>query len=102
MINRLRVQSASVVVPIGLLHMGSARHRALLYKALSGDLGMQCRIVKGRRPDGEPPAVAACPNLLQALACVNLGGTVALAANRLCAMLAVPQHTTSPTACHLF
>lgn len=47
MINRLKVQTASVVVPIGLLHMGAARHRALLYKVLADDLGMPCRILKG-------------------------------------------------------
>lgn len=49
MINRLKVQTASVVVPIGLLHMGAARHRALLYKVLAGNLGLPCRILKGRR-----------------------------------------------------
>jgi len=49
MINALKVQTASCVVPIGLLHMGAARHRALLFKVLAGDLGMPCRIIKGRR-----------------------------------------------------
>ncbi|KAL4448958.1 hypothetical protein ABPG77_007675 [Micractinium sp. CCAP 211/92] len=46
LINRIKVQSASVVVPIGLLHMGAARHRALLFKVLAGDLGLPCRIVR--------------------------------------------------------
>ena len=64
MINRLKVQGASVVVLIGLLHMGADRHRALLYKALADGLGLPCRIVKGRRLEGEaaPPArPPACP-----------------------------------------
>ena len=48
MINSLKVQSALCVVPIGLLHMGSARHRALLYKVLASDLGLPCRVTKSR------------------------------------------------------
>ena len=52
--------AASVVVPIGLLAMGAARHRALLFKVLADELGMPCRILKGRRLPGElsvvPPA----------------------------------------------
>jgi hypothetical protein len=52
MINRLKVQTASVVVPIGLLAMGAARHRALLFKILADELRMPCRILKGRRLPG--------------------------------------------------
>lgn len=46
--------AASVVVPIGLLAMGAARHRALLFKVLADELGMPCRILKGRRLPGAP------------------------------------------------
>jgi hypothetical protein len=52
MINRLKVAASSVVVPLGLLHMGADRHRALLFKTLAGDLGLPCRVVKGRRLKG--------------------------------------------------
>lgn len=52
--------AASVVVPIGLLAMGAARHRALLYKVLADELGMPCRILKGRRLPGGPRHAALC------------------------------------------
>ena len=60
MINRLKVTTSSVVVPIGLLHMGAARHRALLYKVLAGDLGMPCRITNGRRMSGGGASLFQC------------------------------------------
>ncbi len=49
---RCPAAAASVVVPIGLLAMGAARHRALLFKVLADELGMPCRVLKGRRLPG--------------------------------------------------
>lgn len=80
LINRIKVQCASVVVPIGLLHMGAARHRALLFKVLAGDLGLPCRVVRGAageaggagsRPGAVPRWVRGLPEAQQCGSAAN-------------------------------
>ncbi|XP_052142440.1 probable serine/threonine-protein kinase SIS8 [Oryza glaberrima] len=42
----------SVVVPLGQLKIGLARHRALLFKVLADNIGIPCRLLKGRQYTG--------------------------------------------------
>ncbi|RDX88330.1 putative serine/threonine-protein kinase SIS8, partial [Mucuna pruriens] len=43
----LKATLGSMVLPLGLLTIGLARHRALLFKVLADSLGIPCRLVKG-------------------------------------------------------
>lgn len=44
----LRTTLQSVVLPLGSLTIGLARHRALLFKVLADSVGIPCRLVKGQ------------------------------------------------------
>ncbi|KAL5208249.1 hypothetical protein ABZP36_032684 [Zizania latifolia] len=52
MIRSLRNNIGSVVVPLGQLKIGLARHRALLFKVLADNLDIPCRLLKGRQYTG--------------------------------------------------
>ncbi|CAM0944217.1 unnamed protein product [Alopecurus aequalis] len=52
MIRSLRKHTESVVVPLGQLKTGLARHRALLFKVLADSLEVPCRLLKGRQYTG--------------------------------------------------
>ncbi|KAM0829711.1 hypothetical protein ACQ4PT_066712 [Festuca glaucescens] len=52
MIRSLRTHTESVVVPLGQLKTGLARHRALLFKVLADSLDVPCRLLKGRQYTG--------------------------------------------------
>nr|CAB3451059.1 unnamed protein product [Digitaria exilis] len=52
MLNSLRSRIGSIVVPLGQLKIGLARHRALLFKVLADGLGVPCRLLKGRQYTG--------------------------------------------------
>uniref|UniRef100_A0A7N0UGS2 non-specific serine/threonine protein kinase n=1 Tax=Kalanchoe fedtschenkoi TaxID=63787 RepID=A0A7N0UGS2_KALFE len=44
----LKSTIGSMVLPLGSLTVGLARHRALLFKVLADDVGIKCRLVKGQ------------------------------------------------------
>ncbi|KAJ1437803.1 Serine-threonine/tyrosine-protein kinase, catalytic domain [Sesbania bispinosa] len=48
----LKATLGSMVLPLGSLTIGLARHRALLFKVLADDLGIPCRLVKGLQYTG--------------------------------------------------
>ncbi|KAK6127737.1 hypothetical protein DH2020_038513 [Rehmannia glutinosa] len=48
----LKANQRSMVLPIGSLTVGLARHRALLFKVLADSLGIPCRLVKGHQFTG--------------------------------------------------
>ncbi|KAI4330000.1 hypothetical protein MLD38_028315 [Melastoma candidum] len=48
----LKSTLGSMVLPLGSLTIGMARHRALLFKVLADSIGIQCRLVKGREYTG--------------------------------------------------
>ncbi|KAL3639396.1 hypothetical protein CASFOL_017303 [Castilleja foliolosa] len=48
----LKAKQGSMVLPIGSLTVGLARHRALLFKVLADSLGIPCRLVKGKQFTG--------------------------------------------------
>uniref|UniRef100_A0A2P2KNR6 Uncharacterized protein MANES_14G170100 n=1 Tax=Rhizophora mucronata TaxID=61149 RepID=A0A2P2KNR6_RHIMU len=50
--NSLRATLGSMVLPLGSLTIGLARHRALLFKVLADSVGIPCRLVKGRQYTG--------------------------------------------------
>ncbi|XP_026380797.1 probable serine/threonine-protein kinase SIS8 isoform X1 [Papaver somniferum] len=50
--NRLRENIGSMVLPLGSLTIGLARHRALLFKVLADSVGIPCSLVKGRQSTG--------------------------------------------------
>jgi Ethylene-responsive protein kinase Le-CTR1 len=51
---RLKEERRSVVVPIGLIRVGLARHRALLFKYLADETGvLRCCVVRGKAYTGE-------------------------------------------------
>ncbi|KAL6911470.1 hypothetical protein ACP4OV_000275 [Aristida adscensionis] len=52
MISSLGTSIGSVVVPLGQLKIGLARHRALLFKVLADGLDVPCRLLKGRQHTG--------------------------------------------------
>ncbi|CAO2040709.1 unnamed protein product [Urochloa humidicola] len=52
MLNSLRSRIGSVIVPLGQLKIGLARHRALLFKVLADGLDVPCRLLKGRQYTG--------------------------------------------------
>ncbi|KAK9091653.1 hypothetical protein Sjap_024830 [Stephania japonica] len=45
----LRATIGSMVLPLGYLTIGLARHRALLFKVLADSVGIPCRLVKGQQ-----------------------------------------------------
>uniref|UniRef100_A0A0D6QVQ8 non-specific serine/threonine protein kinase n=1 Tax=Araucaria cunninghamii TaxID=56994 RepID=A0A0D6QVQ8_ARACU len=45
---KLRTTLGNMVLPLGQLRVGLARHRALLFKVLADYVGILCRLVKGR------------------------------------------------------
>ncbi|XP_073109883.1 probable serine/threonine-protein kinase SIS8 isoform X2 [Elaeis guineensis] len=50
--NYLRASAGNMVLPLGRLTIGLARHRALLFKVLADSLGIPCRLVKGKQYTG--------------------------------------------------
>ncbi|KAF8388076.1 hypothetical protein HHK36_026742 [Tetracentron sinense] len=48
----LRISLHTSVLPIGSLNIGMSRHRALLFKVLSDNVGIPCRLVKGSHYTG--------------------------------------------------
>ncbi|KAK9106109.1 hypothetical protein Scep_022953 [Stephania cephalantha] len=48
----LRATIGSMVLPLGYLTIGLARHRALLFKVLADSVGIPCRLVKGQQYTG--------------------------------------------------
>ncbi|XP_076949416.1 putative serine/threonine-protein kinase SIS8 isoform X2 [Bidens hawaiensis] len=50
--SRLRESIGSMVLPLGELSVGMARHRALLFKVLADSVGIPCRLVKGKQYTG--------------------------------------------------
>ncbi|CAJ2675946.1 unnamed protein product [Trifolium pratense] len=48
----LKATLGSMVLPLGSLTIGLARHRALLFKVLADSLGIPCRLVKGMQYTG--------------------------------------------------
>ncbi|KAM7471089.1 hypothetical protein LguiA_009272 [Lonicera macranthoides] len=48
----LKATLKSVVLPLGSLKVGLARHRALLFKVLADSIGLPCRLVKGQQYTG--------------------------------------------------
>lgn len=48
----LKSTLGSMVLPLGSLTIGMARHRALLFKVLADSIGIRCRLVKGQQYTG--------------------------------------------------
>ncbi|XP_030455360.1 probable serine/threonine-protein kinase SIS8 isoform X1 [Syzygium oleosum] len=48
----LKSTLGSLVLPLGSLTIGMARHRALLFKVLADSVGIRCRLVKGQQYTG--------------------------------------------------
>ncbi|WCJ42060.1 protein tyrosine kinase family protein [Euphorbia peplus] len=48
----LKATLGSMVLPIGSLTIGLARHRALMFKVLADSVGISCRLVKGHQYTG--------------------------------------------------
>ncbi|XP_016500891.2 putative serine/threonine-protein kinase SIS8 isoform X1 [Nicotiana tabacum] len=48
----LKATFGSMVLPLGSLTIGLARHRALLFKVLADSVGLPCRLVKGQEYTG--------------------------------------------------
>ncbi|KAG9148443.1 hypothetical protein Leryth_016918 [Lithospermum erythrorhizon] len=48
----LKTRIGSMVLPLGSLKVGLARHRALLFKVLADSVGIPCRLVKGQQYTG--------------------------------------------------
>ncbi|XP_047330565.1 probable serine/threonine-protein kinase SIS8 [Impatiens glandulifera] len=48
----LKVTIGSMVLPLGSVTIGLARHRALLFKVLADNVGIPCRLVKGQQYTG--------------------------------------------------
>ncbi|KAK2986018.1 hypothetical protein RJ640_005110 [Escallonia rubra] len=48
----LKATLRSMVLPLGSLKIGMARHRALLFKVLADSVGLPCRLVKGQQFTG--------------------------------------------------
>ncbi|KAJ8560609.1 hypothetical protein K7X08_022469 [Anisodus acutangulus] len=48
----LKATLGSIVLPLGSLTVGLARHRALLFKVLADSVGIPCRLVKGKQYTG--------------------------------------------------
>ncbi|KAG6675836.1 hypothetical protein I3842_15G124600 [Carya illinoinensis] len=52
LIYSLKATLGSMVLPLGSLTIGLARHRALLFKVLADSVGLPCRLVKGQQYTG--------------------------------------------------
>ncbi|XAR68394.1 Non-specific serine/threonine protein kinase [Bertholletia excelsa] len=52
----LKATLGSMVVPLGSLKIGLARHRALMFKVLADSVGILCRLVKGQQYTGADDA----------------------------------------------
>ncbi|KAK1406348.1 hypothetical protein QVD17_41642 [Tagetes erecta] len=50
--SRLKESIGSMLLPLGSLNIGMARHRALLFKVLADSVGIPCRLVKGKQYTG--------------------------------------------------
>lgn len=50
--SRLKATLGSMVLPLGSLNIGMARHRALLFKVLADSVGIPCRLVKVKQYTG--------------------------------------------------
>ncbi|MFS8007244.1 putative protein kinase TKL-CTR1-DRK-2 family [Helianthus anomalus] len=50
--SKLKESIGSIVLPLGSLNVGMARHRALLFKVLADSVGIPCRLVKGKQYTG--------------------------------------------------
>ncbi|KAF5767673.1 putative protein kinase TKL-CTR1-DRK-2 family [Helianthus annuus] len=50
--SKLKESIGSMVLPLGSLNVGMARHRALLFKVLADSVGIPCRLVKGKQYTG--------------------------------------------------
>ncbi|KAJ9542605.1 hypothetical protein OSB04_029111 [Centaurea solstitialis] len=50
--SRLKKTIGSMVLPLGSLNVGMARHRALLFKVLADSVGIPCRLVKVKQYTG--------------------------------------------------
>ncbi|MCD7451759.1 putative serine/threonine-protein kinase sis8 [Datura stramonium] len=50
--HNLKATFGSMVLPLGSLTVGLARHRALLFKVLADSVGLPCRLVKGKEYTG--------------------------------------------------
>ncbi|XP_072952680.1 probable serine/threonine-protein kinase SIS8 isoform X2 [Typha angustifolia] len=48
----LRVSTGNMVLPLGRLTIGLARHRALLFKVLADSVSIPCRLLKGKQYTG--------------------------------------------------
>ncbi|KAG9160021.1 hypothetical protein Leryth_005762 [Lithospermum erythrorhizon] len=48
----LKARIGSMVLPLGSLTIGLARHRALLFKVLADSVGIPCRLIKGQQYTG--------------------------------------------------
>ena len=54
-----KAAARSVIVPLGTLAAGTARHRALLFKVLADAVGLPCALVKGHAFVGDDDSAAA-------------------------------------------
>ncbi|GMQ11484.1 hypothetical protein CsSME_00054113 [Camellia sinensis var. sinensis] len=54
--NSLKATLGSMVLPLGSLTIGLARHRALLFKVLADSVGIPCCLVKGKQYTGSDDA----------------------------------------------
>ncbi|XP_031406805.1 probable serine/threonine-protein kinase SIS8 isoform X2 [Punica granatum] len=52
LVSRLKSTHGSMVLPLGSLTIGLARHRALLFKVLADSVSIHCRLVKGYQYTG--------------------------------------------------
>ncbi|WOL08803.1 serine/threonine-protein kinase EDR1-like isoform X1 [Canna indica] len=52
LMNYLRANVGNIVLPLGQLTVGLARHRALMFKVLADSLGIPSRLVKGKQYTG--------------------------------------------------
>ena len=50
---QLKAQAGSIVLPIGRLRVGLARHRALLFKTLADACELPCRMLRGPHIGGD-------------------------------------------------
>jgi len=66
LISRYFLRRKSLVLPIGEVKVGLARHRALLFKSLADACRLPCKVVRGERL-GEPFSERALADLLVAL-----------------------------------
>ncbi|XP_074582288.1 putative serine/threonine-protein kinase SIS8 [Curcuma longa] len=61
--NNLMANIGSIVLPLGHLTVGLARHRALMFKVLADSLGISCRLVKGKQYTGSDDSALATVKL---------------------------------------